>query len=172
LDPRSLKVWPIGAPDAIEQKQHYLQRFWTRMPSKGQLAIFDRSWYGRVLVERVRGLAAPSDWHRAYGEINEFERQLTEHGVVVAKFWLAVSKREQLERFKERDRNPLKRFKVDPEDWINRKLWSEYQVAAREMIARTHTAHAPWVVLPADDKRVVRLAVLRTLCERIEESLS
>jgi polyphosphate kinase 2 (PPK2 family) len=120
----------------------------------------------------VRGFARPADWRRAYDEINEFEQQLAEHRVVVAKFWLSVGKQEQLERFKERDRNPLKRFKVDPEDWINRKAWSEYQAAAREMIARTDTPHAPWVVLPADDKRVARLAVLRALCERIEERLN
>ncbi len=116
-------------------------------------------------------LAQVPDWSRAYDEINEFERQLAEHRVIVAKFWLAVSRKEQLERFAERDRNPLKRFKVDPEDWINRKHWSAYQRAAQDMVARTHTTHAPWVIVPADDKRHARLAVLRTLCDRIEAAL-
>ena len=124
-----------------------------------------------MLVERVRGFAQAPDWQRAYDEINEFERQLAEHRVIVAKFWLAVSREEQLERFAERDRNPLKRFKVDPEDWANRKSWDDYQAAAREMIARTSTPHAPWVVLPADDKRRARLAVLRTLGDRIEAAI-
>lgn len=171
LDARQYRVVPISAPTPEEIARPYLWRFWFHLPPRGNYTIFDRSWYGRVLVERVRGFAAAPDWRRAYAEINEFERQLDEHRVIVAKFWLSVSRQEQLERFRERDRNPLKRFKVDPEDWINRKLWTPYQAAAREMLARTHTAHAPWVVLPADDKRVARLAVLRALCDRIEEKL-
>jgi len=172
LDARQYRVVPISAPTPEELARPYLWRFWFHLPPRGNYTIFDRTWYGRVLVERVRGFAARPDWQRAYDEINEFERQLVEHRILVAKFWLSVSRREQLERFKERDRNPLKRFKVDPEDWINRKLWSGYEAAAREMIARTDTAHAPWVVLPADDKRVARLAVLRALCDRIEEGIA
>ena len=138
------------------------------MPPRGHYTLFDRSWYGRVLVERVRGFAQAPDWQRAYDEINEFERQLAEHRIIVAKFWLAVSREEQLERFAERDRNPLKRFKVDPEDWANRKHWAAYQRAAQEMLARTDTRHAPWTIVPADDKRRARLAVLRALGDCIE----
>jgi polyphosphate kinase 2 (PPK2 family) len=124
-----------------------------------------------VLVERVRGFARTHDWQRAYDEINEFECQLTEHRTIVAKFWLAVSREEQLARFAERDRNPLKRFKVDSEDWVNRKHWSAYQRAAQEMVERTHTAHAPWTLVPADDKRQARLAVLRALGDQIAAAL-
>jgi polyphosphate:AMP phosphotransferase len=171
LDARQYRIVPISAPSSEELARPYLWRFWIHLPPRGNYTIFDRSWYGRVLVERVRGFAAPADWQRAYDEINEFERQLTEHRVIVAKFWLSVGREEQLARFNERDRNPLKRFKVDPEDWINRKSWDAYQAAAREMIARTDTDHAPWTVLPADDKRYARLAVLRALCDRVEGGL-
>jgi AMP-polyphosphate phosphotransferase len=171
LDARQYRVVPVSAPSPEELARPYLWRFWFHLPPRGNYTIFDRSWYGRVLVERVRGLAPPRDWQRAYDEINEFERQLTEHSIVVAKFWLSVSRKEQLERFGERDRNPLKRFKVDPEDWANRKRWNDYQLAAREMIARTDTAHAPWTVVPADDKRHARLTVLRALADRIETAL-
>ena len=172
LDARQYRVVPISAPSLEEIARPYLWRFWFHLPPSGNYTIFDRSWYGRVLVERVRGFAAPPDWRRAYDEINEFERQLAEHRTIVVKFWLSVSRQEQLARFKERDRNPLKRFKVDPEDWLNRRLWGDYQRAAKEMIARTDTRHAPWTVVPADDKRASRLAVLRALCDRIEDGLS
>jgi len=168
LDARQFRVVPISAPSPEELARPYLWRFWCQLPRRGNYTIFDRSWYGRVLVERVRGLAAQADWRRAYGEINEFERQLMEHRLVVAKFWMSVSPEEQLARFEERDRNPLKRFKVDPEDWTNRKLWAAYGRAARDMLALTNTRHAPWQVIPADDKRHARLLVLRRLCERLE----
>lgn len=171
LDARQYRVVPISAPTPEELARPYLWRFWFQLPPRGNYTIFDRSWYGRVLVERVRGFAAAPDWRRAYEEINEFERQLVEQRVIVAKFWLSVSRAEQLERFKERDRNPLKRFKVDPEDWANRKHWNEYQRAAQEMIARTSTPHAPWTIVPADDKRSARLAVLRALCGQVEAAL-
>jgi polyphosphate:AMP phosphotransferase len=171
LDARQYRVVPISAPSPEELARPYLWRFWFQMPPRGNYTIFDRSWYGRVLVERVRGFAARPDWQRAYDEINEFERQLAEHRTVVAKFWMSVSAEEQLARFKERDRNALKRFKVDPEDWINRKHWDAYQLAAREMLARTNTTPAPWFIVPADDKRHARLVVLRKLCERIETAL-
>jgi polyphosphate kinase 2 (PPK2 family) len=171
LDARQYRVVPISAPTPEEAARPYLWRFWFQLPPRGNYSIFDRSWYGRVLVERVRGLADRTDWQRAYEEINEFERELVEHGVIVGKFWMSVSLDEQLARFKERDRNPLKRFKVDPEDWINRKAWKRYQVAVRDMLALTDTRHAPWVVVPADDKRHARLTVLRKLCERIETAL-
>ena len=171
LDARQFRVVPISAPTPDESFRPYLWRFWVHLPPRGNYTIFDRSWYGRVLVERVRGFAKTPDWRRAYDEINEFERQLTEHRVIVAKFWLAVGREEQLERFAERDRNPLKRFKVDPEDWTNRKHWPAYQRAAQDMLARTDTRHAPWTIVPADDKRLARLAVLRALGDRIEAAL-
>ena len=162
---------PISAPAPEELARPYLWRFWFQMPPRGNYTIFDRSWYGRVLVERVHGLASPPDWQRAYGEINEFERQLAEHGVIVAKFWMSVSPGEQLARFRERDLNPLKRFKVDPEDWRNRAHWPAYRQAAREMIALTDTRHAPWTIVPANDKRRARIEVLESLCRRIEAVL-
>jgi polyphosphate kinase 2 (PPK2 family) len=171
LDARQYRVVPISAPTPEELARPYLWRFWFQLPPRGNYTIFDRSWYGRVLVERVRGFAAAPDWQRAYDEINEFERQLVEHRVIVAKFWMSVSGAEQLERFSERDRNSLKRFKVDPEDWANRKHWNDYQRAAKEMIARTSTPYAPWTVIPADDKRSARLAVLRALADQVEAAL-
>ena len=171
LDARQFRVVPVSAPTPEELARPYLWRFWFHLPPHGNYTIFDRTWYGRVLVERVRGFAKTPDWQRAYDEINEFERQLTEHRTIVAKFWLSVSRDEQRARFAERDRNPLKRFKVDPEDWINRKHWTAYQRAAQEMIARTDTAHAPWTLVPADDKRHARLAVLRALGDRIAAAL-
>jgi polyphosphate kinase 2 (PPK2 family) len=171
LDARQYQVVPVSAPTADERSYPYLWRFWRDVPERGHIAIYDRSWYGRVLVERVRGFAAPADWRRAYSEICEFERQLTEHGLVVAKFWLQVSKAEQLRRFKARDEDPLKRFKVDPEDWTNRSLYDAYQTAASEMIARTDLPEARWHVVPADDKKSARLHVLRVVCEAIEKVL-
>ncbi|HEX5648366.1 MAG TPA: polyphosphate:AMP phosphotransferase [Steroidobacteraceae bacterium] len=171
LDARQFHVVPISAPSPEELARPYLWRFWARLPSRGNYTIFDRSWYGRVLVERVRRLTPTRDWRRGYDEIVEFERQLDEYGIVVVKFWLTVSRAEQLARFAERDRNPLKRFKVDPEDWANRKHWDAYQRAARDMIDRTDTRHAPWTVVPADDKRQARLQVLRMLGDRVEAAL-
>jgi polyphosphate:AMP phosphotransferase len=171
LDARQYQVVPVSAPTAAERLYPYLWRFWRDVPERGHIAIYDRSWYGRVLVERVRGFAAPADWRRAYAEICEFERQLTEHGLVVAKFWLQVSKAEQLRRFKERDEDPLKRFKVDPEDWTNRSLYDAYQVAAAEMIQRTQSPQARWHVVPADDKKSARLHVLRVVCEAVAVAL-
>jgi AMP-polyphosphate phosphotransferase len=171
LDARQFRVVPISAPTPEELARPYLWRFWLHLPPRGNYTLFDRSWYGRVLVERVRGFARAPDWQRAYDEINEFERQLAEHRIIVAKFWLQVSLEEQLERFAERDRDPLKRFKVDPEDWTNRKHWAAYRRAAQDMIERTDTPHAPWTLIPADDKRHARLAVLRALGDRVEAAL-
>jgi polyphosphate kinase 2 (PPK2 family) len=148
-----------------------LWRFWRDVPERGHIAIFDRSWYGRVLVERVRGFAAPPDSRRAYDEIREFEQQLTETGLIVAKFWMQVSKAEQLRRFKARDEDQLKRFKVDPEDWTNRTFYDAYQAAAAEMFLRTNTRAARWHVVPADDKKAARLHVLQVVCETIEANL-
>ena len=172
LDARQYQVVPVSAPTAEERSYPYLWRFWRDVPARGHIAIFDRSWYGRVLVERVRGFAAPADWRRAYDEICEFERELLEHDLIVAKFWLQVSKAEQLRRFKERDEDKLKRFKVDPEDWTNRKFYDAYQAAAGEMVMRTNTRQARWHVVPADEKKSARLYVMRTVCETIEAGLS
>ncbi len=171
LDARQYQVAPVSAPTAEERLYPYLWRFWRDVPERGHIAIFDRAWYGRVLVERVRDFATPADWRRAYAEIREFERQLTEHGLVVAKFWLQVSKAEQLRRFKARDEDPLKRFKVDPEDWTNRSLFDAYQLAAAEMVQRTHSPGARWHVVPADDKKSARLHVLRVVCATVEAAL-
>lgn len=171
LDARQYRVVPISAPTPEELARPYLWRFWFQLPPRGNYTIFDRSWYGRVLVERVHGLASRTGWQRAYAEINEFEQELAEHRIVVAKFWMSVSPAEQLARFRERDRNPLKRFKVDPEDWRNRGQWQAYQAAARDMLALTDTKFAPWTVVLADDKRRARLQVLQALCERVEAAL-
>lgn len=171
LDARQYNVVPISAPTPDELAHPYLWRFWRHVPDRGEIAIFDRSWYGRVLVERVRDLTPQADWQRAYDEIREFERQLAEHRIVVHKFWLAVSKDEQLQRFQERDGDKLKRFKVDPEDWANRRFYDAYGTAAHQMIQRTDTDHAPWTVVEADDKKYARLKVLRTVCEAIEKAL-
>jgi polyphosphate:AMP phosphotransferase len=171
LDARQYQVVPVSAPTPEERSYPYLWRFWRDVPERGHIAIFDRSWYGRVLVERVRGFASAPDWRRAYDEICEFERQLTEQGLIVAKFWLQVSKAEQLRRFKTRDEDPLKRFKVDPEDWTNRTFYDAYQSAAAEMIERTDTPEARWTVVPGDDKKSARLHVLRVVCETIDAAL-
>jgi AMP-polyphosphate phosphotransferase len=171
LDARQYQVVPVSAPTPEELSYPYLWRFWRHMPRLGDVAIFDRSWYGRVLVERVRGFAAEPDWRRAYDEISEFERQLAERGIIVAKFWLQVSKQEQLRRFQARDTDPLKRYKVDKEDWVNRDHYDAYQVAAAEMIQRTDAEAAPWRVVSADDKQRARLQVLKTVCEEMERRL-
>jgi polyphosphate:AMP phosphotransferase len=171
LDARQFTVVPISAPSAEELAHPYLWRFWHRIPERGDFTIFDRSWYGRVLVERVRDLAPDPDWQRAYDEINEFERQLAESKIIVHKFWLSIGKNEQLQRFEEREKDALKRFKVDREDWANRRFYDDYQRAAQEMIARTSTEWAPWTVIEADDKKFARLKVLRTVCEALEGAL-
>lgn len=171
LDPRQYQIIPVSAPTAEERLYPYLWRFWRKLPERGQFAVFDRSWYGRVLVERVRGFAAANDWQRAFDEIREFESQLAEHGLIVCKFWLDVSSEVQLARFLERDANPLKRFKVDPEDWINREHFQAYRSAAAEMLELTHAPHAPWTVVDADDKYRARLAVLNAVAGAIESAI-
>lgn len=171
MDPRSLKVWPIGAPSEIERRQHYLQRFWSRLPEHTQISVFDRSWYGRVLVERVEGLAKPAEWKRAFGEINDFEEQLVADGIRVVKFFLHVTKNEQLRRLEERLRNPLKRWKLSYEDFRNRGKWKEYVAAAEEMFARTSTSVAPWHVIPSNDKAGARATVLGILAQRLAAGL-
>ncbi len=150
LDPRGFKVWPISAPRPHELEHHYLDRFWRRLPARGEIAVFDRSWYGRVLVERVEGYAGKKEWRRAYDEINRFEEMLADDGVRIVKIFLNLSRDEQLHRFQERLENPLKRWKLSYEDFRNRKKWQEYEEAADQMLARTHTDFAPWLVVPAD----------------------
>jgi AMP-polyphosphate phosphotransferase len=168
LDARQYRVVPIGAPTPEEFSYPYLWRFWQSIPARGDVVVFDRTWYGRVLVERVRRLTPEADWRRAYAEIREFELELVERGFVVLKFWLSLGYAEQLKRFQERDSNPLKRFKVDPEDWTNRRHFAEYQIAAKQMVARTNESHAPWTIVEADDKQFARLKVLRTVCEALQ----
>ena len=171
MDPRSLKVWPIGAPNEIEARQHYLQRFWTRLPEKTQIAVFDRSWYGRVLVERVEKLTPRKDWHRAYGEINAFERQLVDDGIRVVKIFLHISKEQQREELIERMRDPLKRWKLSYDDFRNRARWSDYVKAIEDMFDRTNTAAAPWHVVSSDDKPAARAAALGILVRQLSKGL-
>lgn len=171
LDPRGAHVWPIAAPTAAEQGRHYLWRFWQRLPEPGTFAIFDRSWYGRVLVERVEGFAKPSEWARAYDEINEFERLLTDDGVRVVKLFLHLSPDEQLARFKERLNNPYKRWKLTAEDLRNRDRRGDYEQAIDEMFARTSTDQAPWMAIPADRKWHARVAVLRHIVNSLSDGI-
>ena len=171
MDPRLYRVARIAAPTEEERAQHYLWRFWRRIPRDGAVGIFDRSWYGRVLVERVEGFARPEEWQRSYDEINEFERQLTDHGMVVLKFWLHVSEQEQLKRFKERETVPWKRYKITPDDWRNRKKIPAYRAAVEEMVARCDPPTAPWTLVAGNDKRFARVQILRTIVERLEGAL-
>jgi polyphosphate:AMP phosphotransferase len=171
LDARQYVTVPIAAPSDEELAHPYLWRFWKAIPRRGGIVIFDRSWYGRVLVERVEGYSSVADWMRAYGEINQFEEQLVEDGAVVVKFWLQVSEQEQLRRFKARERTSFKRFKITPEDWRNRKKWHAYERAVCDMVDRTSTEIAPWTVVEAEDKYFARVKVLRTIVDRLKEAL-
>ena len=171
LDARAYRVHPVAAPTEEERAQPYLWRFWRNVPALGSIAIFDRSWYGRVLVERVEGFCREADWQRAFGEINAFEEALVERGLVVAKIWMHVDPAEQLKRFEERQATGFKRFKITEEDWRNREKWPAYEVAACQMFDRTSTEIAPWKIVAANDKRGARLAVLETICDRLERGL-
>lgn len=171
FDARMVRVIPIAAPTDEEKSHPYLWRFWRHLPRKANLAVFDRSWYGRVLVERVEGFCAASDWQRAYSEINDFEEEMSGHGIVVVKFWLAISKEEQLKRFKERESVSFKHFKITDDDWRNRKKWDAYASAVCDMVTHTSTADAPWTLVEANDKHHARIKVLRTLHERLEAAL-
>ncbi len=171
LDARGYQIVSVAAPTEEERAQPYLWRFWRRIPRHGRFVIFDRSWYGRVLVERVEGFCQEPDWMRAYSEINDFEQQLTRHGVIVAKFWLATSKEEQYRRFKEREKISFKRFKITDEDWRNRKKWDAYEVAVCDMVDRTSTSVAPWTLVEANNKYYARVKVLRTLAEAVERAV-
>ncbi len=168
LDPRIYDVVPIGAPTEHEKMHHYLRRFWKRIPRAGRIGIFDRSWYGRVLVERVEGLCAENEWKHAYREINEFEDQLLESGAILVKFWLHIDKETQLRRFEERMRIPYKRWKIGDEDWRNREKWDLYAAAVEEMLARTSTTCAPWTIVESNDKHSARLKTLKTVIRAIE----
>jgi polyphosphate kinase 2 (PPK2 family) len=171
LDARQYAGVSIAAPTEEERAQPYLWRFWRHIPRRGRFAIFDRSWYGRVLVERVERFAAEADWMRAYSEINEFEHQLAGHGIIVVKFWLAISKEEQLQRFREREKVEFKRFKITDEDWRNRKKWDAYESAVCDMVDRTSTITAPWTLVEANNKQYARIKVLKTLTRAVEQAL-
>ncbi|MCG7374841.1 polyphosphate:AMP phosphotransferase [Pseudomonas luteola] len=168
LDPRQYRIIPIAAPSEEERAQPYLWRFWRHIPRLGGFTVFDRSWYGRVLVERVEGFASEADWLRAYSEINDFEEQLTDAGIVLVKFWLAIDSDTQLKRFKEREETPFKRFKITEEDWRNRDKWDVYSAAVEDMVARNSTEIAPWTLVEANDKRFARVKVLRTINDALE----
>jgi len=171
MDARQYQVTPVAAPTEEERAQPHLWRFWRHLPRKGHVAIFDRTWYGRVLVERVEGFCSENDWLRAYSEINDFEHEMAEAGVIVIKFWLQISQAEQLERFKAREKIEFKRFKITEEDWRNREKWDAYQQAICDMVERTSTGNAPWTLVEANDKNYARVKILRTLCERVEAEL-
>ena len=171
VDARQLRVVPIAAPSDEEKAHPYLWRFWRHVPRQGHLTLFDRSWYGRVLVERVEGFCSEYDWRRAYSEINDFEEEMTRHGIVVVKFWLAISKEEQLRRFKEREQTSFKHFKITDDDWRNRKKWGQYVTAVCDMVDRTSTAVAPWTIVAANDKNFARIKVLKTICAAMERVL-
>ena len=171
IDPRGYRVYPISAPKGDEADRHYLWRFWKRVPPKGEIAIFDRSWYGRVLVERVEGFATPDEWQRAYSEINYFEQQMADAGAIIFKFWLHISREEQLARFEDRKRTDYKLWKLTKEDWRNREKWDEYEVAVGEMLRRTSTRTAPWTIVEANSKRYARVKTLETVVEKLSHCL-
>jgi AMP-polyphosphate phosphotransferase len=171
IDVRNARVMSVAAPTDEEKAHPYLWRFWRQLPRLGHATIYDRSWYGRVLVERVEGFCAPEDWKRAYGEIAAFEEELAESGVIVCKFWLQISPQEQLRRFKDRVETPFKQHKITPDDWRNRAKWDAYQAAALDMIEKTSTPYAPWTLVPAEDKRYARLKVLKAVADRLEDEL-
>jgi polyphosphate kinase 2 (PPK2 family) len=168
MDPRGVRVWPIGVPTAEEQDRHYLYRFWQKIPPPGTWAIFDRSWYGRVLVERVEKLCKKPAWQRAYGEINAFEKLFIDEGVAVIKLFMHISRKEQLRRFREREKNPYKRWKITDDDWRNRRKRPGYIKAIDEMFAETSTDEAPWAVIPGDHKWYARVAACTAVADRLE----
>ncbi len=171
LDPRGYEVTPIAAPEGEEKTHHHLWRFWRALPKAGHFTIFDRSWYGRVMVERIEGFATPEEWSRAYREINEFESEVADFGAVVFKFWIHISKEEQLARFEARQNTPHKQWKITDEDWRNREQWDAYWDAVSDMIERTSTVQAPWTVIEGNDKRHARLKALKVVVERLGAAL-
>lgn len=169
LDPRGFEVHPIASPEPHEKARHYLWRFWTRLPKTGHIAIFDRTWYGRVMVERLEGFCSENDWKRAYNEINEFEKELADWGAVIIKFWVQIDKETQLERFTLRENTPEKKWKITDEDWRNREKWDDYEIAVNEMIQKTSTTYAPWHILESVDKRYARIKALKIVIEELEK---
>lgn len=172
LDPRSFKVHAIAAPSGQEKAQHYMQRFWERLPQQGQIVVFDRSWYGRVLVERVEGFASRDEWKRAYDEINDFERILLADGTRLVKLFLHITPEEQMRRFRNRLTDPLKRWKLSYEDFRNRERWKDYETAIEDMVQQTSNRLAPWHLLPANNKPFARLAALRVIADRLAKGVS
>lgn len=171
LDPRGFEVQPIASPEPHEKARHYLWRFWTRLPKTGHITIFDRTWYGRVMVERLEGFCSENDWRRAYNEMNEFEKELDDWGAVIIKFWVQIDKDTQLARFQERERIPEKRWKITDEDWRNREKWDAYEGAVDEMLQKTSTTYAPWHILESVDKKYARIKALKIVIEALEKAL-
>ncbi len=171
MDPRGYIVYPIAAPKGDDAEKHYLWRFWRRLPAQGTMAIFDRSWYGRVMVERIEGFAEEEVWQRAYDEIRDFEQQLVDFGTIVMKFWMHISKEEQLHRFERREERPHKAWKLTDEDWRNREKWDRYEQAVEDMLIKTTTVQAPWTIIAANDKHFARVQVLQTVAERLSSEL-
>ncbi len=172
LDPRGYVVYPISAPSGDDKTHHYLYRFWRRLPERGQIAIFDRSWYGRVMVERVEGFATEAEWKRAYREINSFERQLRDFGTIIIKFWLHISRDEQLRRFEHRQDIGYKSWKLTSEDWRNRDKWPLYEAAVEDMLLKTSTVTAPWTIVEGNDKHWARVKALATAVDVISTELN
>jgi PPK2 family polyphosphate:nucleotide phosphotransferase len=170
LDPRLVRVHSVVKPTLEENQHHYMWRFWTKLPPRGQITIFDRSWYGRVLVERVEGFATEKEWKRAYKEINDFEKLLSDDGAIIVKLYLHISKDEQLYRFKRREDDPYKHWKINDEDWRNRKKWDEHNEAAEDMFEKTSTESAPWNVIPANFKWFARVKTVKTVVDAIESA--
>lgn len=171
LDPLGFSVHPVSAPNVVERQFHYLWRFWVHLPEAGNIAIFDRTWYGRVMVERIEGFAKDYEWQRAYDEIKDMEQQWAEHGFAIAKFWLQIDKDEQLRRFTDRQNDPMKQWKITDEDWRNREKWDAYEEAVNEMLVRTDTSFAPWTVVEGNNKYYARLKVLKTIVDLFEKKL-
>ncbi|MCC8151794.1 MAG: phosphate--AMP phosphotransferase [Lachnospiraceae bacterium] len=171
MDPRGYRVHPTASPNDIEKVHHYLWRFWNNVPKDGHIAIFDRTWYGRVMVERIEGFCTREEWQRAYQEINEMEKQFVDHGAIVLKFWLQIDKDEQERRFNERMENPEKQWKITDEDWRNREKWDEYEKAVDEMLVRTSTMAAPWIIVEGNNKYYARIKVLQTVVNAMEKRL-
>ena len=171
LDPRGYKVIPIASPKPYELARHYLWRFWERLPKEGHIVIFDRTWYGRVMVERLEGFCTESDWKRAYTEINEFEQQLTDWGAVILKFWVQIDKDTQLKRFEDRQNDPDKQWKITEEDWRNREKWDSYEQAIDEMLQKTSTQYAPWHIIESNCKYYARIKALELLTDALEAAI-
>ena len=170
LDPRGYRVIPIASPEPHEKARHYLWRFWNRLPKSGHITVFDRTWYGRVMVERLEGFCSENDWQRAYNEINEFEKELTDAGTVVIKFWVQIDSQTQLERFTDRQNTPEKQWKITEEDWRNREKWDLYEQAINEMLRKTNTTFAPWYVLESNDKHYARIKALSIVVDALEKA--